>query len=354
MAIGRAPRDYDRADTRRTGFISLAVAGPWARHTSALALAALASLAITPAARADPVAQFTFAPQSPLTNELVTFTSQSTGATSENWDLDGDRTCDDVIGSSSAARSFPTAGLYKVTLCVSDAFGQAGSQTLNVAVQNRAPVAALTYAPLDPQSGDSVMLTSISADPDGPIVSQQWDLDADGAFDDAAGPTAELSSLTAGGHRVALLVADQNGATGVATADVAVRERPAESISPFPIVSMLAAVGERGTRIQELVVRAPAGARIRVRCRGRGCPFRTFTRKAALVRRADVNAHAARIIRIHRFRGHLLRPGTLIEIRVTKRGEVGKFTRFRIRKGKPPKRTDRCLPPGAKHPRRCG
>jgi hypothetical protein len=236
---------------------------------------------------------------------------------------------------------------------VSDGLGQGGSQTLNVPVQNRPPVAALTYAPLDPLSGDSVVLTSISADPDGPIVSQQWDLDADGAFDDAAGPTAELSSLEAGAHRVGLLVADQDGATGVATADVTVRERPAESISPFPVVSMLAAVGNRGTRIRELVVRAPAGARIRVRCRGRGCPFRSFARKAASARAADVNAHSARIVRIHRLRGHLLRPGTLIEIRVTKRGKIGKLTRFRIRKGKPPKRTDRCLPPGAKHPHRC-
>ncbi len=312
----------------------------------------LMSLAVAAPAGADPVAQFTFSPQSPLTNEQVTFTSQSTGVTSENWDLNGNRICDDHAGSS-AVWSFATAGVYQVTLCVRDEQGQTGSQTLNVNVGNRPPVAALTYAPLDPLSGDSVVLTSISADPDGPLVSQQWDLDADGAFDDAAGPTAVLSSLTAGAHRVGLLVADQDGATGVAAVDVPVRERPAESISPFPVVSMFAAVGDRGTKIQELVVRAPAGARIRVRCRGRGCPFRSFVRKATSPPAADVNAHAVRIIRFHRFRGHLLRPGTLIEVRVTKRGEVGKFTRFRIRKGKPPKRTDRCLAPGAKHPARC-
>ena len=34
------------------------------------------------------------------------------------------------------------------------------------------------------------MLTSTSFDPDGPIVAQQWDLDGDGAFDDAQGETA--------------------------------------------------------------------------------------------------------------------------------------------------------------------
>jgi hypothetical protein len=84
-----------------------------------------------------------------------------------------------------------------------------------------------------------------------------------------------------------------------------------------------------------------------VRCRGRSCPFRSFARKA------EAQARAARMVRIRRFGRHLLRPGTVIEIRVTKRGEIGKFTRFLIRKGKPPKRTDRCLPPGAKRPKRC-
>jgi hypothetical protein len=106
-------------------------------------------------------------------------------------------------------------------------------------------------------------------------------------------------------------------------------------------------VGERGTTIQELVVKAPAGARVRVHCRGRGCPFRPYARQA---RR---RARRARIIRIHRFALHLLRPGTVIEISVTKGGEIGKFTRFRIRKGRPPSRTDRCLIPGRKRPVRC-
>jgi hypothetical protein len=49
----------------------------------------------------------------------------------------------------------------------------------------------------------------------------------------------------------------------------------------------------------------------------------------------------------------VLRPGTLIEIRVTKRGEVGKYTRFKIRKEKPPLRVDRCLPPGSRRPAPC-
>jgi hypothetical protein len=313
--------------------------GPWVAF--ALVLAVLA-----PPARAGPVAQFTFSPSSPLTSEQVTFTSTSSGVTSQSWDLDGDRICDDATGPS-AQWSYPTAAVYKVTLCVGDDAGQQGSQTLNITVGNRPPAAAFTYAPLAPLAGDRVLLASISADPDGPIASQRWDLEGDMAFDDGTGPTAEVSFPAAGQYPLRLLVTDRDGATAIASATITVRERPAEPISPFPLVSMLAAVGDQGTTIRELVVRAPAGARVRIRCRGRGCPFRSFGQKA------DAQVRSARILRIHRFGKHLLRPGTVIEIRVTKRGEVGKYTRFLIRRGRPPKRTDLCLAPGSMRPARC-
>ena len=328
--------------TRRNRTIPLAATRLWPWVVVALALA----LAAPAPSRADPVAQFVFSPSSPVTSETITFTSISTGVTAEDWDLDGDRVCDDQHGPT-AQWSYATAGVYKVTLCVRDGSNQQGSQTLNVTVQNRPPVAAFMYAPQAPFAGDSILVTSISADPDGPITGLQWDLDGDGAFDDGSGPTAEVSFPAAGEYPLRLLVTDRDGASAISTANVTVRARPPEPISPFPLVSMLAAVGRQGTTIRELVVKAPVGARVRIRCRGRGCPFRS------VVKKADVRARSARIIRIHRFGKHLLRPGAVIEIRVTKRGEVGKYTRFVIRKGRPPKRTDRCLPPGAKRPMRC-
>jgi hypothetical protein len=302
--------------------------------------------ATAPGAQADPVAAFTYSPSSPLTGETVTFTSTSTGVTAETWDLDGDRLCGDREGPT-AQWSYAVPDTYKVTLCVSDGIGQSASQTLRITVRNRAPVASFTYAPSAPLTGERIMLSSISADPDGPIVGQSWDLDADGVFDDGTGPTAEWAFLAPGTHLVRLVVADRDGATSLAELPLMVREPPPEPITPFPIVSMLAVVGQRGAKIEQLTVRAPAGAQIRVRCRGRSCPFRSFKMKV------KGRTRAAQPVRIRRFRRHLLRPGTVIEIRVTKRGEIGKFTRFQIRRGKPPKRTDRCLPPGAKRPLRC-
>jgi PKD domain-containing protein len=329
--------------TRGKDFILLAVArrGVWVSLALSLVLLTAASVA-----RAAPDALFTVSPAAPFTNETVTFTSTATGIVEpQQWDLDGDGACDDASGSV-AQRSFPLSGSYWIRLCVSDG-SHWWTDTSRVTVQNRPPLAAFTYAPFAPTTGERIVLTSTSADPDGPLVAQGWDLDGDGAFDDAAGPAVELSFPSAGVHLVRLAVMDRDGATAAATLPITVQELPAEPITPFPIVSMLAAVADRGTRVEQLVIRAPAGARVRVRCRGRSCPFRAFGMKA------DAQAHAARIVRIKRFRRHLLRPGTVIEIRVTKRGEIGKFTRFLIRKGKPPKRTDRCLPPGAKRPRTC-
>jgi hypothetical protein len=149
----------------------------------------------------------------------------------------------------------------------------------------------------------------------------------------------------AGSYTVKLLVSDRDGASAVATATIHVRERPPEPIAPFPLVNMVAAISDRGTEIHALVVRAPRGARIRIRCHGRGCPFRKLSRIAS--------PRASRLVHIRRFEGHLLRPATVVQIWVTKPGKVGKYTRFVIRKGRPPKRVDRCLMPGSRRPVRC-
>jgi hypothetical protein len=40
-------------------------------------------------------------------------------------------------------------------------------------------------------------------------------------------------------------------------------------------------------------------------------------------------------------------------VTVTRRGFIGKFSRFRFRVGKVPRRQDRCLAFGARKPKRC-
>jgi hypothetical protein len=100
----------------------------------------------------------------------------------------------------------------------------------------------------------------------------------------------------------------------------------------------------RYTTVRTLVVRrVPAGGRVTVRCRGRGCPF---GRRRVAVRRGSATLTAL----FHRRR---LRPGAVIEIRITVPNAVGKFVRFRMRDRRLPASAALCLPPGQRRPARC-
>jgi PKD repeat protein len=71
-----------------------------------------------------------------------------------------------------------------------------------------------------------VAFTSSSTDVDGSIVSSEWDLDNDGAFDDGATERVERSFPVAGTYTVKLRVADSSGATDVATKTVTAANQP--------------------------------------------------------------------------------------------------------------------------------
>ena len=305
-------------------------------------VAAAMLLALAPqGAPAAPLDLFSFSPAAPFTGEQVTFASSYTSAgASQTWDLDGDLRCDDATGPT-AWRSFWPAGTYAVTLCISEGPSSATS-TQRFAVLNRPPAAAITYAPLAPMSGDSITLASTSADPDGPLVSQDWDLDGDGGFDDGSGPTASITFSAAGNHRIGLRVTDRDGAVNATAVTIAVREPPVHALSPFPVVRIVGSFGTPGIRIDQLVITAPNGARIEIGCRGRGCPFKKLVRKAR-----------PQTVRVRRFARRILRPGAVVQVWVTRPGEIGKYTRLRIRKGQRPTRVDRCLMPGSRRPARC-
>jgi hypothetical protein len=112
-----------------------------------------------------------------------------------------------------------------------------------------------------------------------------------------------------------------------------------KAMRPAPLVRVRGWLTNRGARITLLTVRAPRGAKISVRCSGRGCP-----------RSAPAQATA-----LTRLRGYerRLRAGARLVIRVTRAGYVGKHTLIRIRRGKAPLRRDRCLYPGSEKPASC-
>ena len=76
------------------------------------------------------------------------------------------------------------------------------------------PVADADVATDSPTVGNPVTLESISSADDGvSIETVEWDLDADGSFDDATGDTAEIVPEEAGLREVGIRVTDSNGAT---------------------------------------------------------------------------------------------------------------------------------------------
>jgi hypothetical protein len=117
------------------------------------------------------------------------------------------------------------------------------------------------------------------------------------------------------------------------------------TIAPFPVVRITGSYSTLGVRLRVFAVTAPAGVRITVRCRGRGCPYRQSG--PFVVRASDTRAvGASRYAHIRGFRGHLLEPGVRLQVFVTHEVQIGKYTSFRIRRGHAPLRTDSCVRPG--------
>jgi PKD repeat protein len=69
-----------------------------------------------------------------------------------------------------------------------------------------------------------VAFTAAASDDDGAIVAHDWDLDGDGAFDDAQGGQVTRAYTVAGIYEVGLRVTDDDGATDTDRETVVVGE----------------------------------------------------------------------------------------------------------------------------------
>lgn len=206
------------------------------------------------------------------------------------------------------------------------------------------PQAFFSFSPQDPRAGQPVRFESASCDPDGRLVRQAWDLDGDGAYDDAEGPVATREFQGSGSHTVGLEVTAAGGVTDRQRRTVMVNTeyalpRPDSTrlMSPYPVVRLAGRLTGSGARVRVLsVLRAPVCALVEVTCRGSSCP----------VRRASGYVGSGPL-RFRRFERRL-RAGTVLTVRISKNALIGKFTEFQIREDIAPKRRDRCLRPGEK------
>ena len=322
---------------------------------------------------------FKYDPSTPLANRPITFTSTSTVGgnniiVSQLWDLNGDGVYGDAAGP--AVTTAFAVGEHTVGLRVVDRHGEDHMHVVSQSItvldappQNRGPLASFVYYPGSPLAGAPVHFYSTSTDPDSPIASQAWDLDGDGTFGDVVGPAVVRTFPIAGTYTVGLRVVDTAGAASRAATTVVVEDptraglletgtRGLRLLSPFPVVRLSGTLGARGVRVRRLTVSGPRGVSIRLLCRGRHCPFKTYRIRDSAAGKSDVvrdgrNVRVARVLRLRRLEGRLLRIGLRLQLYVTKPRMIGKYTRFRIRRGRPPARTDGCLVPGARAPVRC-
>jgi PKD repeat protein len=352
--------------------------------TAGFAVLLALALAAPGTALADdpPVAAFDLEPAVAEVGEEVVFTDRSTDdglIVRRGWDINGDGQVSDPDGPISQSRPYNEPACLEVFVDVTDDAGQTTRATRILTIvpvgaprvpcgepppPNKAPQAAFGFAPASPRVGELVTFSSSSIDPDGTLAAQAWDLDGDGAFDDATGASAQASYPAAGQRTVSLRVRDDHGATATTfkTVDVlpaAVVEPPGgpdppeRRVAPInvrsPTPRLDATVRIRGqvfpdrVRVQLLSITSARGAQVRVSCTGLGCPF------ASATTRVRATGRTIRIRRLERS----LRPGTVIRVLVTRPGRLGKYTRFRIRRGAAPERADRCARHRSTRPVRC-
>ena len=133
----------------------------------------------------------------------------------------------------------------------------------------------------------------------------------------------------------------------MATETIDVVGARASLMAPFPVVRIAGLLSGAGLDLRLLKVQqTPAGVRITVRCRGRGCPMRSVRRVTRSNRRGVVP------VEFHGFE-RALRFGVTLEVLISKPGEIGKYTRLTIRRGQLPERVDMCLDPAGVNPLVC-
>jgi len=299
-----------------------------------------------------------------LVGETAVFTASATGVPTPTiqWEVSADSgsTWTAVSGATSDSMTVAGATLaengneYRANF--QNRFGKetSAAATLTVtapapAITPSAPVASFGWFPASPHTGEPVQLASSSTDASSPITAVAWDLTGNGPFV-AGGSVLTTSFSTPGAHVVRLRVTAANGLSAIATRTITVTVLPIPLMAPFPIVRIAGNETSSGARLSLLSVQAPLGARITVSCRGHGCPTKSEMRVAAssgLKRRTGIV-----VVAFKRFE-RSLKAGVVLDIRVWKSGEIGKFTSFAIRLGKLPVRTDTCLNPANSKPMAC-
>jgi len=327
-----------------------------------------------------PVADFSISNRRPMVGEEITLSSQSTGTLKAYaWTANGGAPLIDDAGASSTTISFGEPGTWQVRLEVTDDLGRTAARTRSIQVSTQPPppnkrpnIPSFDWTPTRPTVGEVVKFTATATDPDpgGTIETIEWDFDNDGVIDASGNPVQRV--FTRGGTAtVVVTVTDDRGdknssfqtitvdgpssANGNAASQGNTTNAPTGSnVGPVGVGNTPNTTGNTKTTLRRInaIIRlrgaflgsqtritllqvsgVPRGAKVRARCRGGGCPKGLVTSTAQT---------SGRTIRLRTFERRLS-VGATIEVYVTRTGRLGKYTRWRIARGKAPLRSDKCV-----------
>jgi len=161
----------------------------------------------------QPIASFTYFPENPRVNEQITFDASDSydpdgyEIVAYTWDFGDGNTADGQV----ITHSYTQPKDYTVTLIVTDNDGLTGSKQQNI-VMKMPPVAAFDYYLEDPNNPELRNKIKFDAnksnDPDGQIVSYQWDF-GDGSS--LQGMVVTHTYTNAGDYEITLTVTDNDG-----------------------------------------------------------------------------------------------------------------------------------------------
>jgi PKD domain len=172
----------------------------------------------------------------------------------------------------------------------------------------------------------------------------------------AVGGAVSHAFGSAGAFTVSVTATDGVGNATTATRPVLVAAAPppAKKRITSPVSVTWGVSGKRIFLLKLRILRAPKGTKAELRCsrrKSRKCPFNRVSSKkrrgGAITLFKEIKAS-----KVVGKRKRSFRAGQRLELRITKKAFIGKVVRYDLKKGKIPSGKERCLPPGAKKPRK--